>query len=246
LICGFTVFPFCKKLIAGDTEMVRYLSDVHGKSIINKTVIIGSGLHGDLKPFLDFKKTYEINNKLIGVGGVIEQRNFIFPILVFNKLLKIFPDLTFKIIGHVYYDAVVKLIKKLGIEDKVIITEELPHDEVIEELKKSDVYFGIMTAKYLGLGTATLEAMMLGVPTISNVPPYYFDNPPMIDMENYIYANINEIDEATKKVEKVLTDYTLREHIGEKGKEFAMTCEHFNWDKIAEKMEILFNNIVRK
>ena len=125
------------------------------------------------------------------------------PSVTVHELLEEYPDFIFKIIGHVYSEVTTKHVEKLGIKNKVIFANELSHDAIQEELKKSDLYFGIFSGKYTALGSATIESMIMGVPVISNAPADLFGDISLIDMKNYVYTNTNDLNSVVNKVKKV-------------------------------------------
>ena len=238
LICGGLIFPFSQKIIAWDKEIARYLREIQGKKILKKTVIINYGPNGKKEDFRSFKHDYKEIGQILGVGAVIEQRNFQFTIRVFKKLLDYFPDLQLKIIGHVYFKPTIELVKKLGLKDKITFTGELPHDRVLAELKKSTLYWGTLTGEYVGLGVANLEAMLMGVPLISNAPENLLGKPRLKDMENYIFSDGVTTAEIIPKLVKILKDEQIRRRIGQNGRHFVQ--KYLNWDLAAKEMVVLF------
>ncbi len=244
LICGKFVLPFCQKILSLDTEIERYLTDVYKENIATKSVIIPYGFHGDIEVFNNHNHDYESHNQLLGIGSIIEQRNFLSSITLFSKLINIFPQLRFKIIGHVYYDAALKLTKELHIEDKVIFTGELPHERVLEEIQKSDIHVGILSGNYVGLGTATLESMLMGIPVVANVPPNLFGENLLFDMQNYVYADLSRPQHLVEKITTLFQQKDLREKIGKSGQK--LVKEHLDWDIISEKIENLFVEVCKK
>ncbi len=242
LICGKLIFPFCCKILSLDTEIERYLIDVHRDHIGEKSVIIPYGLHGDIEAFNNHDHDYTLHNQLLGIGSVIEQRNFVSAVRIFHELSGRFPDLKFKIIGHVYYDAALKLAKELDVEDRVIFTGELPHEKVLEEIQKSDVHMGILSGEYVGLGTATLESMLMGIPIVANVSPDLFGETLLFDMQNYIRADLNRPGEIIEKMTALLQEKDLREKVGKGGRK--LVNDHLNWNKVGVQMEKLLQTAV--
>lgn len=242
LICGNFIFPFCAKVIAWDNEIRRYLDDIHGKKFINKYALINYGINGDIDKFMGYTHDYSRHNQILGVGAVSEQRNFIPLIKAFSLLASDFPELRLKIIGHIYYDAAVRLAHDLGLGDRVIFAGELPHEKVLAEFKQSDAYFVSLTAKYVGLGTATIESMLIGLPTIANVPADLLGNPVLRDMEDILLLDSIEPELIADKLRLLLKDRRLREIIGKGGKSFI--AKYMNWQKIAQDMASLLNRVV--
>ena len=138
-------------------------------------------------------------------------------------------------------EAPIVLAKKLGIYDKIEFLGEIPHYQVIEEIKKSDIHWMMLNGEYVGLGTATIEAMLMGIPSISNSPKKLFGKNELIDLENYIYSDGKNIDIIVNKIISVLSDKILREKIGQNGKFFV--DKNLNWDYVGIEMINLFQYV---
>lgn len=240
LICGTLIFPNAKKIIAWDKEIERYINEVHKNRFSQKQVIIPFGVNGNPDDFERAEKCYDLRQQLIGVGGVIDHRNYLFQVRVFKELLSIFPEYDFKIIGHVYNKDALNTAKKMGIADKVIFMGEQPHDIVLKEMSNSDLHWMMLDGLYKGLGTANLEAMLLGVPVVSNIPENLFGEGTLVDMESFIHTDGRTVDVILTKLISVLKSKEKREFIGLNGKRFVI--ENMNWEKIAEAMTHLFDN----
>lgn len=242
LICGRMVFPFCDRIIAWDEEILRYLKDVHHAGVLDKTVIINYGVNGDISFLLEHNHDYGPHNQLLGVGAVIEQRSFVPLVKAFHALSHEFPLLKLKIVGHIYHDAAVKLATELGLAARVMFTGELPHDNVLDEMRKSDLFFSSLTARYVGLGTATIESMLLGVPTVANVYPTLLGKARLADLENIALCGGASPEEIADKIRLLLKEQALREKIGKAGREFIR--KNLDWDKIASEIEALILEVI--
>lgn len=242
LICGKLIFNHCQKIIALDREIRRYLSDVQGREILAKTVIVPYGPNGEINFYLKYRHDYSHLNQIIGIGSIIEQRNFIFLIHLFKKLLKFYPRLKLKIIGHVYYKVTPKLVEKLNLADKVEFTGEMPHDQVLAELQKSAFYCGMLSGEYAALGTATIEAMLMGVPIVTNVPKNLLGKPRLKDMENFIFTDGVSLEKVFPKLKKLMSNERLRQKIGQNGRKFVQ--KNLNWENVAQQMaKVLYQEI---
>ncbi len=239
LICGRLIFPFSKNIISWDIEIDRYIREVQRKKISEKSVIIPFGSNVNESQTKNYNHDYSKIDQIIGIGAIISQRDYLFNLKVFKELLDRFPNLRLKIIGHVYIQSPLKLAQQLGIRDKVDFIGEAPHETVIEELKKSVIHWMMLSGEYVGLGTATIEAMTLGIPCISNVPENLFGKTLLKDMQNFIFAGKN-VTEVTEKVSTVLSDISLRKSIGLAGKDFVLN--NLGWDNVGREMVNLFMN----
>jgi glycosyltransferase involved in cell wall biosynthesis len=238
LVCGRMIFPYCRNIISWDSEIERYIEEVQRKKVAEKSVIIPFGANGNIDELSSFEMDYSLKKTIVGVGAVISQRDYLFQIKVFRELLKHDSGIRLKIIGHIYDDAPVELAKKLGIYEHVEFLGEVPHERVLSEMKGADIHWMMLSGQYVGLGTATLEAMLLGLPSISNVPSNLFGLPDLVDMENYIYTDGISIDAIAEKINRLLNSQELRSKIGKSGKSYV--ARNLNWEKVGRQMIELF------
>lgn len=241
LICGNFVFPFCNGIIAWDTEIARYIKEVQGKRFEDKVEIVNYGINGDIEDFLTYAHDYSLHNQILGVGAVSEQRNFLSLVETFAYVAPRYPELKLKIIGHVYYDAAVKRVFELGISSRVEFTGELPHDVVLGEMKKSDAYFISLTATYVGLGTASIETMLMGIPIIANIPADLLGKATLRDMEDIVLCHGLSPAGIAQKIYMLMDSEELREKIGENGRRFVQ--QHLSWSKVAADMIVALQNV---
>lgn len=244
LICGTCIFPFAQKIISWDTEIERYLREVQSQHTVAKSVIVPFGVNGDPEMYQRHQHDYARHHQILGIGAIIDHRNFVFQIQVFRELLKTYPTLTLKIIGHRYIDAPCRLAQELNIQDNVIFAGELPHEDVLAELQKSDLHWMMLTSTYKGMGTSNLEAMLMGVPIISNVPDNLFGEGLLTDLDNYIYTDGMSVEATAAKIQRVLDDAELRREIGQNGRQFVQ--EHMNWNVVAHKMETVLESVIQE
>lgn len=237
LICGKILFRMVNRIVAWDNEIVRYLSSVHGKGILERTVIVQYGVNGNESNFLNYKHDYNSKCQILGIGSIIEQRNFMMLIHSFNCLLKRFPKLNLKIIGHVYYDAPVRLVKEMNLEDRVQFTGELSHEDVLKEIQNSLLFWGVPTGRYSGLGTAAIEAMLMGVPVVSNIPENLFGSIKIRDMEHFVYVDGLTVDSTVGRLFQLIENCELRERVGKGGRMFVEN--NLNWSIVAERIDKL-------
>lgn len=243
-ICGKLIFPFCKNIIAWDEEIKRYINKVHNKRFMEKIVIIPFGANGNIEIYQQHSHSYLLHNQILGVGSIIGQRNYIFQVETFKELIKIFPDLKLKIIGHIYNRNAFLLTKQYGLNDKIVFMGEQPHEVVIKEMMNSDLHWMMLDGEYKGLGTSNLEAMLLGIPIISNISENLFGIDSLKDMHNFIYTDGENIELILKKIILLYNSKNLRLKIGEMGKLFVN--QRMNWDVVVEKMESLFLSLNNK
>lgn len=159
-------------------------------------------------------------------------------------LARDFPQVQLRIVGHVYYDEAVRVATELGVADRTFFVGELPHEGVLKEMCGADVLYSSLTGKYVGLGTATIEAMLLGVPTVANTPLDLLGKEPLVEGVHLIHSPSTEPREICDQIRRLLSDEALRQRVGAGGREFVR--QHLNWEVVARDMEKVLQDAVTK
>ncbi len=240
LVCGLLVFPGCTRVVAWDTQIRQYLQDVQGKQILRKVVIVNYGVNGDPDRLLSRQHNYETNDEILGVGAVSEQRSFVPLVKAFAQLAPKYPQLRLRIVGHVYYDAASRLAAELGMADRIEFVGEMSHEQVIAQMQRATVFYSSLTGQYVGLGTATIEAMLLGLPTVVNTPLDLLGTGVLVDRQHLIQCTSDDPAEIAARLELLLADADLRRRVGEGGRAFVN--QYLNWDVVAQQM----TNVLRQ
>lgn len=234
LVCGLLVFPGCTRVVAWDTQIRQYLQDVQGKQILSKVVIVNYGVNGDPDRLLSRRHNYETNDEILGAGAVSEQRSFVPLVKAFAQLAPKYPQLRLRIVGHVYYDAASRLAAELGMADRIEFVGEMSHEQVIAQMQRATVFYSSLTGQYVGLGTATIEAMLLGLPTVVNTPLDLLGTGVLVDRQHLIQCTSDDPAEIAARLELLLADADLRRRVGDGGRAFVN--QYLNWDVVAQQM----------
>lgn len=235
LVCGLLVFPGCTRVVAWDTQIRKYLQDVQGSDILRKVVIVNYGVNGDSSRLSAIRHDYRFKGVIVGVGAVSEQRSFVPLVRAFALLLKEFPGLRLRIIGHLYYDEAVMVARSLGISDKVAFVGEQSHEQVIKEMDGADVFYSSLTAKYAAMGTATIEAMLLAVPTVANTPLDLLGTGAMENGRHLVQSLDFDPLNIADCIRPLLLDEAFRRSVGQGGRDFV--GQYLNWKVVAKDME---------
>lgn len=242
LICGSMLFPNCDRIIAWDTQIQQYLQDIHGEKILRKISIVNYGVNGNASELISSKHNYNKDDIILGVGAVSEQRSFVPLVRAFAQLAPQFPSLKLRIIGHIYYDAAQILAKKLELNDRVEFLGEKSHDEVINYMQDSTVFYSSLTGKYVGLGTATIEAMLLGLPTVVNTPLNLLGTGTLEDKRHLIQCTSSNHMDIAESLKPLILDQELREKVGQGGKEFVQ--KYLNWEVVSQDMSSVLKQTI--
>ncbi len=235
LICGRLVFPFCSRVIAWDTQIRKYLFDVQGEKLADKTVVVNYGVSGDPSRLLAASHDYRTKGIIVGVGAVSEQRSFVPLVRAFALLHAELPGLRLRIVGHIYYDEAIKVAHALGVGNAVTFLGELPHEQVVMEMSGADVFYSSLTGKYTAMGTATVEAMLLAVPTVANTPLDLLGTGTMENGRHLVQSLDFEPAHIAACIRPLLLDEALRRTVGQGGRDFV--SRHLNWQIVAKDME---------
>jgi glycosyltransferase involved in cell wall biosynthesis len=244
LVCGLLVFPGCTRIVAWDTQIRQYLQDVQGKGILRKVVIVNYGVNGDPDRLLSRQHDYEVDDVILGVGAVSEQRSFLPLVQAFAQLAPKYPRLRLRIVGHIYYDAALRLAAELGLADRVEFMGEMPHEQVIDQMQRATLFYSSLTGKYVGLGTATIESMLLGLPTVVNSPLDLLGAELLVDRQHLVQCTSGDPAEIASRLELLLADAELRRRVGEGGRMFVK--QHLNWDVVAQQMADVLQKAAEK
>ncbi len=244
LICGYLIFPFCSLIVAWDNQILQYLRDIHGSKILKKVKIVNYGVAGNANDLINKKKKYSYSRLILGVGAVSEQRSFVPLVQAFALLANDFPSLKLQIIGHVYYEKAVHETKRMGLADKVDFVGELEYEKVLDIMSSSDVFYSSLTGKYKGLGTATIEAMLLGVPCIVNTPTNLLGIGKLKDGIHFIQSIDSIPYNIATKIRILLESEKKRYNIGREGKAFVK--KYLNWEKVAKDMSTVIKKQIKK
>jgi len=231
MIVGSFVLPFCDRIIAWDMQIRQYLLDVQGAKIDRKIDIVNYGVNGEPERLLAHRHDYTRTEYIICVGAVSEQRSFVPLVRAFALLTSRYPNLKLRIIGHVYYDAAIRLAADLGVAERVEFPGEMPHDQVLTALGGATLFYSSLTGQYVGMGTATIEAMLLGVPTVVNTPLDLFGTHILGDYQHVVQSSNNDPVAIAARLADLLQDVALRERVGSGGRDFV--ANYLNWDLVA-------------
>jgi glycosyltransferase involved in cell wall biosynthesis len=234
LVCGILVFPGCTRIVAWDTQIQQYLQDVHGKNILRKVAIVNYGVNGDPDRLLNLQHNYEADDLILGVGAVSEQRSFMPLVKAFAQLARTHPRLRLRIVGHIYYDAAPRLVSELGLTGRIEFMGEIPHEQVTDQMQLATVFFSSLTGQYVGMGTATIEAMLLALPTVVNTPLDLLGTGVLVDLQHLVQCTSSEPTEIAARLDLLLTDIDLRRRVGQEGRAFVQ--KHLNWQVVALQM----------
>ncbi len=130
-----------------------------------------------------------------------------------------------------------QLIKKLGLEEKVVLLGSLNQNELLKMIKASDVF--VLNTGYEGLSHQLLEVMSLGTPIITT---RVGGNPELIsDNKEGILVDYNNKEQLKNMIASVLNGFINTEHLTENAKE---KVKFFNREKMLSEIAEILKSVV--
>ena len=191
--------------------------------------VINNGL--DINIFIPYKNIKRDPFRLITTASAdVALKGLDYSLRSLASLSKNFSEISLLVIGQLKKNGhTSRLIKELGIEDRVLFKTALTKEEIAKEYASSSV--AIVSSLYEGFGYPVIEAMSCEIPLIatntSSIPELVGDFATLIPP-----MNENELSEAIKKI---LNNYEKYKKIAESGRHHII--ENFNWLKITQKYE---------
>ncbi|MCR5206176.1 MAG: glycosyltransferase [Lachnospiraceae bacterium] len=135
-------------------------ADYFGKSVKKRSVIISNPVNiGD-----GFETPSEREKFIISVGRLAPQKNQKLLIKAFSLAADRIPEYKLVFYGDgELKEELEKYISELGLNDRILIHDAIPN--VLNEVNKAALF--VLSSDYEGMPNALMEAMALGVPSIS-------------------------------------------------------------------------------
>lgn len=199
----------CKKIVFQS----KSAADGYPKTLKKKGIVIPNPLNDNMpQPYSGERK-----KNIVAVGRLSYQKNYKLLIDAFAKFSKINPGYTLQIYGKgALQSKLQNYTEKLGLKEKVELCGFC--SDVHEKIVDAGMY--VMSSDYEGLSNALLEAMALGIPTISTDHPpgsakeyiKNYDNGILIPVRDtealfgamcYISNNTDKADEMGKRASEI-------------------------------------------
>ncbi len=207
---------FIKKIMDSDS-IVFTVSENSKKDLIdlfgfnkNSIKVIYNGL-----PEIFFKYKKGVNPKpfkyIMYTGNFKPHKNLVTLLEAFKIINSIFPDLRLILAGVKRDKNLEILMKKFEIGDRIITTGYIPREDLIGLLDFAELF--VFPSIYEGFGFPPLEAMSRKKAVISTKCGSLYE----ILGDSAVYFDPKSAEELAFKIEKLLTDSTLRSGFEKKG-----------------------------
>lgn len=204
----------------------------------DKISIIPNGINLSQIP----KSVKKIQNRVVCVARLSWEKGIDYLLTAWPDVLNKVADAKLVLVGGVDKREVdmgvkiEKLIKELNISHSVELKGNLPHSQVLVEIKKSEVFICPSLAE--GLGIVFIEAQACGVPSIGTraggIPDVIQNN------ENGLLIEPKDSTAIARAITFLLKDKDLANRLSLQGLE---TVKKFNWDNIISQFDELYNEV---
>jgi len=232
ILFGRTIINlFCDRIITWTRDYANHSDLLKG---FKKTDIIGSGVDTNAykprAPKEELIEKYGLKNKrvLIFVGRLDNYKGV-------NHLLnaiKNIENIKLLLVGDgIEKDNLVKQIKDLGIEDKVVFTGKIDQKDLPFYFNLAEVFILPSITRQEAFGKVTIEAMASGVPAIVSG---LLGVKEVVDNGNAgLVTEIGNSKDIEKAIRKYLEDENLRKEFIKRG--FKRVHENYSWDIVAKR-----------
>jgi 1,2-diacylglycerol 3-alpha-glucosyltransferase len=177
---------------------------------------------------------------ILSLGHVIPVRNRLALVESMPSVLDRRPDAVCLVVGRVYDDRFLARAAELGVSEHVMATGPVDKSDIPSFVAAADVDAHDLSG--YGLGTASLETMAAGVPTIAAVTPDHFPGIELSNWSNAVLVPPDSPADLADAIVRLLDDAELAKRIGEA--QHRLVLEHFTMEAVAAKHVALFERLV--
>lgn len=153
------------KKVSGIVFQTKSAMDYFNDNVKNKSVIIQNPVY--IK-YDDYKLNEKMDNRIVSVGRLYNQKNQKLLIEAFNRIKDRYPEYSLEIYGEgILREELQSLINNYNLNSRIKLMGA--HKDVIDKIYGSRLF--ILTSLYEGMPNALMEAMCLGIPIISSDCP---------------------------------------------------------------------------
>jgi len=190
-------------------EVTKY----YPNEIINKSIVIPNAVGNDIA----YNISYEVEKRekvISAIGRLEEQKDYYTMIDSFYLLNKKYKDYILDIYGAGSMKSKISnYIKTKKLDNKVFIHD--PQPDALKRIIKSTAY--LLTSKFEGMPNTLLEAMAIGIPSISTNCP--FGPSELIKHgENGFLVDVGDVESITKYMIMIIEDIELAKKISANSK----------------------------
>jgi glycosyltransferase involved in cell wall biosynthesis len=198
----------------------------------------------DLKPYVQSQNGNKTNTfRILSAGRLARFKGFPLAIRAFQMFITNYPEAEFQILGdgpdRPYLE---DLIHSLGLYNKLHLSSWVTRDELLDEMRESDVF--LFPSFRDGGGAVVVEAMASGLPVIcmdTGGPGFHIQDEWGIKIKPKTPEYV--VSEMAKALEGLYLDRDLRERLGRAARRRAE--EFYLWDRLGERLMKIYEEAIR-
>jgi glycosyltransferase involved in cell wall biosynthesis len=213
-------------------------NEILKKIKLNNLVVIHNGIN--LEKFNKKQVSKKSNEQkiILSVGNLKNRKGFHVSVPAVMEVMKKIPNLIYYIVGskpdNDYLEEIKKNIRDNGLENKIILLENLSDNELLNLYYKCDIFLltpiVVNKNKFEGFGLVYLEANACGKPVIGTKGCGAEDA--IKNNQTGLLVDQNNIHETAEALIKILSNKDMAERFEKNGLKWV---KKFNWSIIADK-----------
>ncbi len=237
----------CDRIVALSRYSIKQISDLHGRGMAEKAVLIPGGIDTERFCYADAKARAGLRKKLglpedsvivLTVRRLVKRMGIDMLISAFAASARSNKRL-FLVIGGIgtEKDSLEALSVKLGISDRVSFRGFIPAEILVNYYQAADL-FALPTRDLEGFGLVTLEAMSAGTPVIGTAVGATVEVLGGFD-EGLLVRDISA-EGISEKLEKVSSDPGYLDRLRPLCREYVL--KNYSWDSAVESLERVYED----
>ena len=227
------LFPLADGIVLQTTGSKEFF----GRAVQKKAVILPNSLN---PAFMREIYEGERDKQIVAVGRVDANKNHIMIIRAFAALADCYPEYELVIYGEgELRQSLLQQVKEMGLQDRIHLPGSI--SDVAGALYKASAF--VLASNSEGMPNTLIEAMALGVPSISTDCPCGGPRDLIEDGENGILTELDNWKRLEENLQKVISD---KEFAKKLSKNASKIQEKLNPDLINQKWEEYFVKIMRE
>ncbi len=237
-------------IISPDINTQRYVANTLGRK---DSVIVPYGItlfeapsNGAVE---NLRRKYMITDKrvILSLGHVHDIRNRRVLIEAMPEILKRVPNAVLLIVGAIATQEPIQRVKRLGLENSVIFSDSVPHEQIPAFLELADLEVHWLTqdsAENTSLGIASLEAMGAGKVVLAAANEKTYGEGVLKNGANIILVAPDNSQKLAETIIDLVGDEEMRTAIGAEARRTIL--EHFSWEGICRQTLQVYREAIRK
>ncbi len=239
----FISTKYMEKKAAGCVFQTPDAMKFFSESFQKKSVIIFNPIAEEYLDVRDERKHSPVtrNNVIVNVGRISKQKNQLLLLKAFRRIADSYPDYILRIYGDAQESAVLdelnSYISKNNLSDRVSFmgTAKSMKDEI------SDAALFVLSSDFEGMPNSLIEAMALGIPSISTDCPCGGSAMLIDDHKSGILVPVRDEEALAGAIDSLLKDRDLAESLGNNA---LSVIDKVHPDKICKEWEDYISGII--